>query len=346
VVGTFSNARYFETQLHEGSVPDLLIGNISVKELTESDRLIRNYRGKLPDVEVAYIDEVFNANSVTLHSLHSIMNERIFDSGDGIVKVPLISLFGAANIAPKDNNLQAFADRFLYKPWLQDLQKESNTLKQIHREINGNDPKITTTFTLAELEEAQREVQAIAFPQPTAEALAKIVGLLKAQKGIVISTRKVRWLVGFLKAIAWIRGEHSVSRHLLPEFLPDCCWLKNYDSETHDIEEVAHLVCPEPASIAKEMTSKLEGELSKFTALIEEWKRCQKSGNSAMARQKSSQIDNQSRVLSGQFANVIQAIEDLRSTASKGSVLSLNAQLKKLQGMRDEFDLLFEQACR
>ncbi|MEA5498306.1 hypothetical protein VB834_15000 [Limnoraphis robusta Tam1] len=51
-----------------------------------------------------------------------------------------------------------------------------------------------------------------------------------------------------------------------------------------------------------------------------------------MARQKSSQIDNQSRVLSGQFANVIQAIEDLRSTASKGSVLSLNAQLKKLQG--------------
>ncbi len=346
VVGTFSNARYFETQLHEGSVPDLLIGNISVKELTESDRLIRNYRGKLPDVEVAYIDEVFNANSVTLHSLHSIMNERIFDSGDGIVKVPLISLFGAANIAPKDNNLQAFADRFLYKPWLQDIQKESNTLKQIHREINGNDPKITTTFTLAELEEAQREVQAIAFPQPTAEALAKIVGLLKAQKGIVISTRKVRWLVGFLKAIAWIRGEHSVSRHLLPEFLPDCCWLKNYDSETHDIEEVAHLVCPEPASIAKEMTSKLEGELSKFTALIEEWKRCQKSGNSAMARQKSSQIDNQSRVLSGQFANVIQAIEDLRSTASKGSVLSLNAQLKKLQGMRDEFDLLFEQACR
>ncbi len=195
VVGAFSNARYFETQLHEGSVPDLLIGNFSAKELTESDRLIRNYKGKLPDVEVAYVDEVFNANSVTLHSLHSIMNERIFDSGDGIVKVPLISLFGAANIAPKDNNLQAFADRFLYKPWLQDLQKESNTLKQIHREINNSDPKITQTFTLAELEEAQREVQAIAFSQSTAEALAKIVGFLKAQKGIVISTRKVRWLV-------------------------------------------------------------------------------------------------------------------------------------------------------
>jgi MoxR-like ATPase len=110
----FRDARYFERLLTRFSVPEELFGPLSIKAL-EEDRYERHIDGFLPDASIAFIDEVFKANSAILNALLTLLNEREFDNGAGRVHCPLISAIGATNAVPEDEVADAFFDRFLVR---------------------------------------------------------------------------------------------------------------------------------------------------------------------------------------------------------------------------------------
>ncbi len=68
-----------------------LFGPLSMRAL-EEDQYIRQIEGYLPDATVAFIDEVFKANSAILNTLLTILNERLFDNGSVRSPVPLLCL--------------------------------------------------------------------------------------------------------------------------------------------------------------------------------------------------------------------------------------------------------------
>jgi MoxR-like ATPase len=108
----FRAGRYFERLLTRFSVPEELFGPLSIKAL-EEDRYERHTEGFLPDASIAFIDEVFKANSAILNALLTLLNEREFDNGAGRQACPLISAVGATNEVPEDEIAEAFFDRFL-----------------------------------------------------------------------------------------------------------------------------------------------------------------------------------------------------------------------------------------
>ena len=79
--------QYFERLLTRFSVPEEVFGPLSLKSL-EKDKLKRNVQGFLPDSDVAFLDEVFKANSAILNCLLTLLNERVFDNGDQRIEVP------------------------------------------------------------------------------------------------------------------------------------------------------------------------------------------------------------------------------------------------------------------
>ena len=110
----FRAGRYFERLLTRFSVPEELFGPLSIKAL-EDDRYERHTEGFLPDASIAFIDEVFKANSAILNALLTLLNEREFDNGAGRQACPLISAIGATNEVPEDEIAEAFFDRFLVR---------------------------------------------------------------------------------------------------------------------------------------------------------------------------------------------------------------------------------------
>ncbi len=68
-----------------------LFGPLSMKAL-EEDKYVRQIEGYLPYAKVAFIDEIFKANSAILNTLLTILNERLFDNGSARIRVPLICL--------------------------------------------------------------------------------------------------------------------------------------------------------------------------------------------------------------------------------------------------------------
>jgi MoxR-like ATPase len=110
----FAGARYFERLLTRFSTPEELFGPLSLKAL-EDDRYERLTEGFLPTAGIAFLDEVFKANSAILNALLTLLNEREFDNGTQRLKAPLISVVAASNEGPTDEALQAFHDRFLVR---------------------------------------------------------------------------------------------------------------------------------------------------------------------------------------------------------------------------------------
>jgi MoxR-like ATPase len=108
------DARYFEYLLTRFSEPNELFGPVDIQSFRSGSyrRVVTNM---LPEAEIVFLDEAFKANSAILNSLLTLLNERRFNNGAQLMKVPLISLFAASNEVPSSDNLDAIFDRFLLR---------------------------------------------------------------------------------------------------------------------------------------------------------------------------------------------------------------------------------------
>src|ERR1041385_8204154 len=80
-------ARYFQWLLTRFTTPEELYGAVSLRAL-EQDDYRRVTSRKLPEAHIAFLAELFKANSSILNAILTLINERLFHNGKEIVKVP------------------------------------------------------------------------------------------------------------------------------------------------------------------------------------------------------------------------------------------------------------------
>ena len=108
------DAKYFEYLLTRFTEPNEIFGPIDIQAFRQG-QYQRRMDGMLPAADVVFLDEIFKANSAILNSLLSVLNERLYTVGGTVVKVPLVTCFGASNEVPNDDDLMAVFDRFLIR---------------------------------------------------------------------------------------------------------------------------------------------------------------------------------------------------------------------------------------
>jgi MoxR-like ATPase len=101
--------------------PNELFGPVDIEAFRQG-RYQRRTEGMLPEAEVVFLDEIFKSNSAILNSLLTLLNERVFRSGNQFLRCPLLSVFGASNEPPSDEALVALYDRFLLRIRAENLQ--------------------------------------------------------------------------------------------------------------------------------------------------------------------------------------------------------------------------------
>lgn len=210
-------ADYFQWLLTRFTAPEELFGAVSLKGL-EQDDYRRVTTRKLPEAHIAFLDEVFKANSSILNSLLSIINERRFHNGQRVHDVPLVTLFGASNELPEDDELTALYDRFLLRFVVGYIEEDYRFLRM----LEAQPPDHRVSITLEELNRMQGDAGAQVIPGHVHRAMAEIRRQL-GKKQIVASDRRYRQCLALLKAHSYLTDDPQVSDRSLV-FLEHVLW--------------------------------------------------------------------------------------------------------------------------
>ena len=122
--------RFFEYLVTRYTTADEILGPPDLDLMINHALFYRRTAGLLPEAQVAFLDEVFKANSAILNALLSIMNERIFYNAGRATSIPLCMVFGASNEPPADQDLSAFYDRFPIRVMCNPVSDEKDALRR------------------------------------------------------------------------------------------------------------------------------------------------------------------------------------------------------------------------
>jgi len=209
------DARYFEYLLTRFTEPNELFGPVDMAAFREG-QYRRRVEGMLPEAEVVFLDEIFKANSAILNSLLTLLNERRYVHGAQSMDCPLLSVFGASNEVPNDDNLQALFDRFL-------LRVHSGNLDSYHfhnlvargielemARITGALEKKNPLLRAAELHQLQRRFHTLMdLPEQFVTSYKGLIYQIRSE-GISVSDRRVVKLTKLFAASALFDGRDKV----------------------------------------------------------------------------------------------------------------------------------------
>lgn len=210
------NARYFEYLLTRFTEPNELFGPVDMMAFRQGEYR-RRIEGMLPEAQLVFLDEVFKANSAILNSLLTLLNERRYANGRNVVKCPLISVFGASNEVPNDENLHAIFDRFLLRvrsDYLDSYHFQNLLQRGIAHEMGqleeGSGDAITPILDAALLNGLQQNYrQLMNLPERFLATYKGLIFQIRSE-GISVSDRRLVKLAKLFAASALFDGRDEV----------------------------------------------------------------------------------------------------------------------------------------
>ncbi len=227
-------ADYFQWLLTKFTTPEEIFGAVSLKAL-ENDDYRRVTTHKLPEAHIAFLDEIFKANSSILNALLTLINERLFHNGRERITVPLITLFGASNELPDEEELTALYDRFMLRFVAEYISEDFRFLKMLEAGRSAS----RTRLAFAELGELRRMTSAIAVPGAVLRTIADIRRELGRQQ-IIASDRRYRMSLDLLRAHALLMQRSQVTEDDLL-FLQHVLW-KDPEERAKVRDAIQHLI--------------------------------------------------------------------------------------------------------
>ncbi len=227
----------FSVLLTKFTTVEEVMGPVSLAGLKE-DRYVRVTKGKLPEADYAFIDEIFKGSSAILNCLLKILNERVYDAGDGAAKpVPLKLCLGASNEWPSPDTgkeLTALFDRFTLRKAVSPIRSRTGRERLLW--TPDHTPKLSGTVTPAEVELARCTASALHWSVDAKQALEAVLAEL-AREGVRPGDRRQFKTVGVVRAFAFLDGADAVRPEHL-EVAQHCLW----DSPEDQPQKVAQVI--------------------------------------------------------------------------------------------------------
>jgi MoxR-like ATPase len=306
-----AGANYFQWLLTKFSTPEEIFGAVSLKGLEQDDyRRVTDH--KLPEAHIAFLDEIFKANSSILNALLTLINERVFHNGRERVTVPLITMFGASNELPDEEELTALFDRFMLRFMVDYIGEEFRFLKM----LEGIPPAGRTTLSFAELDELRADAAGVKIPGGILRSLAELRRNLASQQ-IIVSDRRWRNSLATMRSHALLLGRDQVTEDDLI-FLEHVLW--------KDPEEL-----PKVRDILRRLVQGYEDEARELLIQGQELREYAERGWESDEMRKRALIEAHTKL-----ANILVKFENLVREASEngrdiGGLEAMRTRVKEIQ---------------
>lgn len=209
--------QYFKKLVARTTTPEELFGPVSLKAL-ENDSYRRVTKGKLPEADIAFIDEVWKCNSAVLNGMLGVINEREFENDGQVTRCPLQTMVGASNELPEDREeLGALWDRFLLRYVVKYIRDPRN----FEAMLQGGGLSASTQIPGSDLQQAQAEVQTVDISKIVPQFT--VIRAKMTEKNIPVSDRRWKQTLSLIKAHAWLEGRKQASDDDL-EILAHALW--------------------------------------------------------------------------------------------------------------------------
>ena len=255
----FNGLKFFSYLLSPTTDPSELYGPVAVSKLLQ-DEYTRDTKGYLPDANVVFLDELFRGSSAVLNSLLQVLNERTFNNGKELVQTDIYSVVAATNSFPTEESLQAFCDRFLFRPTVEGLKKSSSKRKLYEWAVSSR-PVPETFMSQKDLLELKETTENVKVDAKFMDSFSECMDMLEA-RGIYVSDRRRVQTIKFLRGWAVVNNESS----LYPEFLYDT--LKHIVYQTQEdisvIQEVVEQCVPTAEKYFQDASKAATGVMAEF----------------------------------------------------------------------------------
>jgi len=145
-----------------------IFGIQSIQALKE-DRDVLITQGKLPEAEVAYLDEIWKANASVVNMLLWALRDGKFTNGGTTVKMPLVFSIACSNEIPEDSTRRAIYDRLLIREEVKDIEMAENFRRVLERS-DTPPPKVL----MKEIEELWKSAEGVKVTDDVKEALTEL----------------------------------------------------------------------------------------------------------------------------------------------------------------------------
>ncbi|WP_420809278.1 AAA family ATPase [Acidianus infernus] len=200
------NAKFFMYLLTKYTEPAELFGALDINALKQGVYK-RITKDRLPESEIAFLDEIFNANSAILNALLSLLNERVIYDGYNIIKVPLRTLISASNRVPDEPELEALYDRLLLRHYAKPVGEEmwKNLIESAWElEFTTKWKVESPLMTIEDLDKIYSYLTEVDL-SPVKSKLLKLYAMLE-EKGIHLSDRRKGKVLKIISAHALLNG--------------------------------------------------------------------------------------------------------------------------------------------
>jgi MoxR-like ATPase len=259
------DATLYEVLLAKDTPSDQVLGPVSLAAL-ENDEFRRITRDKLPESNVAFLDEIFKANSTVLNALLSIINERIFHNNGHSMNVPLWTCVGASNELPGTDrdDLRAFRDRFGITKMVDHVRTSAGLGQVLDGQLmRGRGETVggeRTKITSAEIEAIQQTATEVEMPPNVKKAVIELRARAESEN-LTISARRLFEGVKLMLAAAALDGRTELSVEDMKVF-EHVLWT---DPEDH---KAAYELTLDYAGAVAKKANKLRGEFDEQQATL------------------------------------------------------------------------------
>jgi MoxR-like ATPase len=198
---------YFEYLIGRFTEPSEIFGPINLRKLKEGV-VEAETAGMLPEADIAFLDEVFLGSTAILNTLLGVLNERSFRKGHTRMACPLRICVGASNHLPEDEQLAAFADRFLARSFVEPIGDSGlEALLSSGWSLGESSPGGGENAAISSLQDLDTlSAAALAMDlAPLRSAIAHGVRLLR-KAGVALTDRRVVRLQRLVAAAAALAG--------------------------------------------------------------------------------------------------------------------------------------------